>query len=164
MSKIDSFFGQINRSENSKGLKLPKAFLNRFIHCIARYFPMFPSTRVWLHRKRGVKIKKNVFIGAEVFIDDAEPDLVHIKENVTIIARTAIIAHGYYPRHLQIKLKTAGNKKGVILEKGAYIGFGAIILPGVTIGENAIIGAGAIVAKSVKANEIVIGPQAQKIK
>ena len=93
---------------------------------------MFPSTRVWLHRCRGVYIKKIVFFGTEVFIDDAEPELVHIKENVTIIARTAILAHGYYPRHLQNKLKSAGNKKGVLIEKGAYIGFGAIILPGVT--------------------------------
>ena len=89
---------------------------------------------------------------------------MHIEKNVTIIARTAILAHGY-PRHLQNKLKSAGNKKGVLIEKGAYIGFGAIILPGVTIGENAIIGAGEfVVAKSVKENAVVFGPQAQKIK
>ena len=72
MSKKNKMMGRIPLSRKSKGIRMPKAILNRFIHCIARYFPMFPSQRVFLHRLRGVKIGKEVFIGSDVFIDDAD--------------------------------------------------------------------------------------------
>ncbi len=48
--------------------------------------------------------------------------------------------------------------------RGASIGGGAVILPGVTIGEHAMIGAGAVVTKSVPAGETWVGNPAQKIK
>jgi len=41
--------------------------------------------------------------------------------------------------------------------RGASIGAGAIVLPGVTIGEAAMIGAGAVVTKDVAPGETVIG-------
>jgi len=48
-----------------------------------------------------------------------------------------------------------------IIQRGASIGGGAVILPGVTIGENAMVGAGAVVTKSVPPNAIVIGNPAR---
>lgn len=151
--------GRIPLSKKSQGLKKPRAILNRFLHCIARYFPMYPSQRVFLHRLRGVTIGNEVFIGSEVFIDDAEPDLVVIEDGVTIIARSSILAHSYYPTHLKEYFKNKEEIKGVTIKKGAYIGFGATILPGVTIGENAIIGAGTVISKDVPAGSTVIGQQ-----
>lgn len=47
------------------------------------------------------------------------------------------------------------------IKKGAWIGAGATVLPGVTVGENAIVGAGAIVIKDVPANMVVAGTLAQ---
>ena len=141
---------------------MPRAIFNRFLHCIARYLPMFPSQRVALHRFRGVKIGKEVFIGSEVFIDDAEPDLVVIEDGVTIIARSSILAHSYYPSHMANYFENKKDIEGVTIKKGAYLGFGSIILPGVTIGENAIIGAGTVISKDVPDNATVIG-QSPKI-
>lgn len=46
--------------------------------------------------------------------------------------------------------------------KGASIGAGAVILPGVTIGEGAMIGAGAVVTKDVPAGETWIGNPARR--
>lgn len=43
------------------------------------------------------------------------------------------------------------------VRRGASIGAGAVILPGVTIGEGAMIGAGAVVTKNVPAGETWIG-------
>lgn len=43
------------------------------------------------------------------------------------------------------------------IEKGAFIGTGAVLLPGITIGENAIVAAGAIVTKDVLPNTLVAG-------
>ncbi len=119
---------------------------------------MFPAMRVLLHRMRGVRIGRRVFIGTEVFIDDAEPDLVRIGDDVTIIARAAIIAHGYYPEHLQGFLSKAPERRGVVIEQGAYVGFGAIVLPGVTIGREAVVGAAALVTKDVPSRSVVLGP------
>ncbi len=45
--------------------------------------------------------------------------------------------------------------------RGASIGGGAVILPGLTIGENSMIGAGAVVTRSVPPNAIVIGNPAR---
>ena len=50
-----------------------------------------------------------------------------------------------------------------LVRKGASIGAGAIILPGLTIGEGAMIGAGAVVTKDVPAGETWVGNPAVKL-
>lgn len=45
----------------------------------------------------------------------------------------------------------------VVVRRKAWIGAGAIILPGVTVGENAIVAAGAVVTKDVPDNTLVAG-------
>ena len=54
--------------------------------------------------------------------------------------------------------------KPVHIGRNAWIGVGAIILPGVTIGENAVVAAGAVVTKDVEPNTIVGGNPAKFIK
>ena len=54
--------------------------------------------------------------------------------------------------------------KPVHICRNAWIGVGAIILPGVTIGENAIVAAGAVVTKDVPENTIVAGSPAKVVK
>ena len=46
--------------------------------------------------------------------------------------------------------------------RGASIGGGAVILPGVTIGEDAMIGAGAVVTRDVPAGETWVGNPARR--
>lgn len=46
--------------------------------------------------------------------------------------------------------------------KGASIGAGSTILPGITIGENAVIGAGSVVTKDVPAGEVWYGNPANR--
>ena len=41
--------------------------------------------------------------------------------------------------------------------RNAWIGAGALILPGVTIGENTIIGAGSVVTRDIPANVVAVG-------
>lgn len=54
--------------------------------------------------------------------------------------------------------------KGVTLRKGARIGGGAVILPGVEIGEDALIAASAVVTKNVPAGMIYIGAPAKELR
>ena len=52
----------------------------------------------------------------------------------------------------------------IIIKKGAWIGAGASILPGVTVGKYAIVGAGAIVTKDVPDYAVVVGIPAKVVK
>lgn len=52
----------------------------------------------------------------------------------------------------------------VRIEDGAWIGGGAIILPGVTIGRNCVIGAGSVVTRSIPDNCVAVGNPCRVIK
>jgi len=51
--------------------------------------------------------------------------------------------------------------KPVVLKDGCDVGYGSIIMPGVTIGEGAIVGAGAVVTKDVPDFEVWAGVPAK---
>jgi UDP-2-acetamido-3-amino-2,3-dideoxy-glucuronate N-acetyltransferase len=51
--------------------------------------------------------------------------------------------------------------EGPTIRRGARIGGGAILLPGVEIGEEAFVGAGAVVTKDVEARMLVVGSPAR---
>ena len=51
----------------------------------------------------------------------------------------------------------------VRIEDGAWLGAGAIILPGVTVGRDAIVGAGAVVTRDVPPGETVTGVPARVV-
>jgi len=51
--------------------------------------------------------------------------------------------------------------KGPTIRRGARIGGGAILLPGVEIGEEAYVGAGAVVTKNVESRMLVVGNPAR---
>ena len=50
------------------------------------------------------------------------------------------------------------------IRRGASIGAGAVVLPGVTIGERAMVGAGAVVTKDVPADVVVVGNPARLLR
>jgi Carbonic anhydrases/acetyltransferases, isoleucine patch superfamily len=54
--------------------------------------------------------------------------------------------------------------KGPTIRRGARIGGGAILLPGIEIGEEAFVGAGAVVTKDVPARKLVVGNPARVLR
>jgi acetyltransferase-like isoleucine patch superfamily enzyme len=50
------------------------------------------------------------------------------------------------------------------VRRGATIGAGAVILPGITIGEEAMIGAGSVVTKDVPSRAVVVGNPARIVR
>src|SRR5262249_54187104 len=49
---------------------------NRILQILALYMPGYTTSRVWLHRMRGVSIGRNVSIGLSALIETAYPRLV----------------------------------------------------------------------------------------
>jgi acetyltransferase-like isoleucine patch superfamily enzyme len=57
-----------------------------------------------------------------------------------------------------------GLRKGPTIRRGARIGGGAILLPGIEIGEEAFVGAGAVVLHDVPARAVMVGNPARQIR
>jgi acetyltransferase-like isoleucine patch superfamily enzyme len=133
-----------------------------FLHCLAAKIPL-PSIVVKIHRIRGVKIGKDVYIGDNVHLDLFHPELITIKDNVSIGMRTMIFTHRSHWSPFLEKIYPRLTAE-VTIEKGSWIAPGCIILPGVTIGENSVIGSGSIVLKNVEPYTIAAGNPAKVIK
>ena len=60
--------------------------------------------------------------------------------------------------------KAETNKEPVVIEKGAWIGAGATLLPGIRVGNHAIVGAASVVTKDVPDYAVVAGNPARIVK
>lgn len=138
----------------------------RFWSVIAPFtFPAQVTTTI--HRMRGVHVGKGSKIARSVLIDDSRPDLITIGKNVWVTAGCQLLCHQRDLSQYKIgqpvmdcPLKYAP----IVIEDGAHIGIGSIIMPGVTIGEGAVIGAGSVVTKSIPAHCVAVGVPAKVIK
>lgn len=108
---------------------------------------------------------ENINIGKNVFINHActfmDRGGITLEDNVLIGPKVNLITTNH-PINPAERRATISNP--IVIKKGAWIGVGATILPGVTIGENSIVAAGAVVSKDVPDNVIVGGIPAKFIK
>jgi acetyltransferase-like isoleucine patch superfamily enzyme len=132
---------------------------NLFLQVAALYAPGRTTARVWLHRKRGVRIGENVIISLSVIVDGEYAKLVSIGDNVYIGARTAIVAH---LAGVAMQAKGKGELS-VLIADNVYIGPGVIILPNVSIGDGAVVTAGSVVNASVPPMTMVQGNPAMPV-
>lgn len=153
--------GQIPLEKEFRGLGALQSVFHRLLHAAARYLPMYPRWRVSIHRIRGVRIGKGVFIGSDVFLDNTYPESIVIEDYVTIISRSFIIGHSFAPLHLKSVLETSDSEnQGILIKKGAYIGAQSIVMPGVTIGQFSIVGAGSVVTSNIPSYSVAVGSPA----
>jgi len=105
------------------------------------------------------RIGKNVFINHDcTFLDIGG---ITIEDDVLIGPKVSVITESH---PLNPSERNSLLVKPVVIKRNAWIGVGAIILPGVTIGENAVVAAGAVVSKDVPANTVVAGVPAKVVK
>ncbi len=115
-----------------------------------------------LHRARGAKIGKDVYIGSLVVLDDAYPEYITIEDHVQVSAGAKIVTHDSSFRNVFSK-QFPTYIGPVVVKRNVYIGSDALILPGVTIGESAIVGAGAVVTSDIPARSVAIGVPAKVV-
>lgn len=102
-----------------------------------------------------VKIGNNVTIKCGVQVWDG----IELEDNV-MIGSNVTFTNDMFPRAKNPDWKLLRTK----ICKGASVGAGSTLLPGITIGENALIGAGSVVTKDVPAGEIWVGNPAHFVR
>lgn len=102
-----------------------------------------------------VKIADKVRIHSQVFV----PEFSTLEEGCWLGPCVAL-TNARYPRSAGVK----ENLQGPVIGRGAKLGAGAVILPGVHIGAEAIIGAGAVVTHDVPNGAVVVGNPASILK
>lgn len=107
-----------------------------------------------------------------------------VENDTTVGARTRIQANAYLTAYSELGedvfvapcvVTTNDNfmgrterrldvMRGPTIRRGARIGAGAVLLPGIEIGEEAFVGAGAVVLHDVPARAVVVGNPARRIR
>jgi acetyltransferase-like isoleucine patch superfamily enzyme len=107
---------------------------------------------------------RNISLGPRTVINqgcllDGRVHPIRIGADVSIGPEAALLTLGHDPRSASF----ADRGGAVSVGDRAWIGFRAIVLPGVTIGEGAVVGAGAVVTRDVPPFVIVAGNPARTI-
>lgn len=103
-------------------------------------------------------IESDVVIGDRVTVKSGVQlwDGLRVGDDV-FIGPNASFTNDRFPRSKQHPEKYLET----VVEQGASIGAGAVVLPGIRIGSNAMVAAGAVVTRSVPPNAIVVGNPAK---
>jgi acetyltransferase-like isoleucine patch superfamily enzyme/dTDP-4-dehydrorhamnose 3,5-epimerase-like enzyme len=103
-------------------------------------------------------IESDVVIGDRVTVKSGVQlwDGLRVGDDV-FIGPNASFTNDRFPRSRQRPEKFLET----VVEQGASIGAGAVVLPGIRIGSNAMVAAGAVVTRSVPPNAIVVGNPAK---
>ncbi len=108
---------------------------------------------------------KHITIGKNVFINHCCSFLdlggITIEDDVLIGPRVNLTTENH---PIEPSKRKFLDLKSILIKKGAWIGAGATILPGVTVGINSIVAAGAVVTKDVPDNTIVGGVPAKVLR
>lgn len=139
-----------------------------------------PPVRAWLLQAAGARVGKDTVImdvkfvnvhqhgfsrlsiGSRCFIgDEAMLDVrggITIKDDVTVSNRATIVTHINvgYPDHPLQKIYPM-KESAVVIQKGAYVATGVIVLPGVSIGKESVAAAGSVVTKSFSDRVLIAG-------
>jgi len=125
-------------------------------------------------------VRERVSIGDDVVVGRGSL----VENDTTVGARTKIQAEAYLTAYTTVEedvfiapcvVTTNDNfmgrtekrlalLKGPTIRRGARIGGGAILCPGVEVGEEAFVGAGAVVTRDVEPRALVVGNPARKLR
>lgn len=115
---------------------------------------------------KGVYLGSNARVGDRVKVQNGAQVFGAVLEDEVMLAPNVLLLEDPSPRAVtsQGVLKIASDwiRKPVTIRRGATVGAGAIILPGITVGRWAMVGAGSVVHKDVSDYSLVVGNPARQ--
>jgi acetyltransferase-like isoleucine patch superfamily enzyme len=111
---------------------------------------------------RGALVENDTTIGARTRVQaNAYITAYCTLEEDVFIAPCVITTNDNYMGRTEKRLDLL---RGPTIRRGARVGGGAVLLPGIEIGEEAFVGAGAVVLEDVPARAVVVGNPARRIR
>ena len=111
---------------------------------------------------RGALVENDTTIGARTKIQaDAYVTAYSTLEEDVFVAPCVVTTNDNFMGRTEKRLELM---KGPTIRRGARVGGGAILCPGVEVGEEAFVGAGAVVTKDVPPRKVVVGSPARVIR
>lgn len=139
--------------------RLRKKIVKRWVR-----FIFFPAVRPSLLRWAGYAVGHDVYIADGLTIVDelADSGTVAIGDRASLAPNVTLVASSH-PNASRIRPVAPVRSGPVVIDADAWIGAGAVILPGVRIGRGAIVGALSVVTRDVEPLQIVAGQPAREI-
>jgi acetyltransferase-like isoleucine patch superfamily enzyme len=111
---------------------------------------------------RGSMVENDTSVGARTKIQaNAYVTAYSLLEEDVFIAPGVVTTNDNYMGRTEGRHRL---RAGPTIRRGARVGGGAVLLPGVEIGEEAFVGAGAVVLDDVPARAVVVGNPARQIR
>ena len=111
---------------------------------------------------RGALVENDTTIGARTRIQaDAYVTAYSTLEEDVFVAPCVVTTNDNFMGRTEKRLELM---RGPTIRRGARVGGGAILCPGVEIGEEAFVGAGAVVTRDVPPRKVVVGSPARAIR
>lgn len=128
--------------------------LSSFFWRKALLFVSNPARIAAIWRKLGMDIGSDTLIYRNVHFGRGGNDPISIGKDCVLTGCTILAHDASMNRQLGMRRSMIVP---VVIEDECFIGYGAIVLMGVTVGRGAIVGAGAVVTKNVPAGSVVAG-------
>jgi acetyltransferase-like isoleucine patch superfamily enzyme len=111
---------------------------------------------------RGALVANDTTVGARTRIQaDAYVTAYSTLEEDVFVAPCVVTTNDNFMGRTERRLALM---KGPTIRRGARVGGGAILCPGIEVGEEAFVGAGAVVTKDVPARKVVVGSPARVLR
>ncbi|MEX2520528.1 MAG: DapH/DapD/GlmU-related protein [Paracoccaceae bacterium] len=101
----------------------------------------------------GMNFGERVRISRGARLDKTNPRGVHIDDYTIITSGAIILSHDFVHREW----------KNTYVGKNCFVGYNAIVMPGITIGGGCIIGANSVVSKDIPAHSVAVGIPARVV-
>jgi len=125
--------------------------------------PSYISESAKFTYREGVEIGRYCRIGKECTIN-GEGGVV-IGEGTILAPHVVVLSSSHeYDQEDYLPYGMAESLRPVVIGEGVWIGWGALICPGVNIHDGAVVGVGAVVSKDVPSGYVVVGNPAKCVK